>query len=177
MSAHVHAESGSLLVSFSGEDPHLDSGRMRVLTNDRHAVAIRYKYTGGCNVGKVVLRGNTEGNAVDPVYVDDSAASWTAGESGTDFFEEVFFPIVGDGEWRTTYARFQARDPDGVLVRAFDGVLQQIRLHPAADRAADPGGSYPSSPRPVVGTAVRIDWMELASAPAVERVTGCNGER
>jgi hypothetical protein len=179
MNAHVYTSSGSLRVAIAGSNPHLDSPALLLQASDRHTLALRYKYTGRSNVGKFVLRGNTAANAKKPEYVDYKDADWVAKSGSTDFFEDIYFPVIGDGQWRVAYASFQTKDTEtNTLTRFFEETLQQIRLHPVVARNADSvDGKWIESPAPSLGTAVLIDWIELMSAPVIERVTGCNGEQ
>jgi len=172
--AHIYSQSGSLHIAITSPNPHLDSPPLLLRTDDRHTIALRYKYSGQSTVGKFTLRGNTASDATNPVYVDYHDIVWEASGSSTDFFEDIYYPVIGDGQWHTTYASFQTK-VNGTLTRFFDETLQQIRMHPVTQRDKDEG--IEASPAPKAATAFIVDWIEVVSAPAVERVTGCNGEQ
>ena len=125
--AEVESVAGHLRIAITGPSPYVDSPRMHLNAWDRMALVVRYRFLGPSNVGKLVLRGNSDAAILsDPSYMRPGR-SWTSGADG-DVLTDVYFPVVGDGEWRTTYARFadqiNATQP---LERAFNGTLTQIR--------------------------------------------------
>ena len=166
MGGEVYWSSGSLRVGITNNFVHFDSPRLKIDTRDRHVLCIRYKYVGSASSGRVVLKSNGDGDLTDPVTIDHSVADWD-NTTSTEKLQDVRFPIEGDGKWHTTYAHFQYKDSNHTLVRLFDDVLNQMRIYPAIyNKRAN-----------VVGHAMHIDYLRLLSSPAIERVTGCNGEQ
>jgi len=175
MQADVYSQSGSLRIAIEGDEPRIDSPRFIVSLTDRPVVSFRYKYLGLSNVGKFKLRGNPDPSEYNSVGYGASHEGWNDGDAGADFFTDVYFPIIGDGEWRTTYATFtdqlNATEP---LTRIFNSTLTQLRMYPAIERPST--DDYPESPKPTPGSSFIVDWIRLQNAPAITRVTGCNGE-
>ena len=169
-------------LNFPSTQPHQFS-LLSQTPSSRATISVRYKYSGPSNVGKFVLRGSKVDVEIlkDSPSVDISSISWDPSTApATDIFEIVYFPVVGDGTWRTTYANFQVEgDPDASpgskpLVRVFNETLTQIRMYPVAGRPA--GTGFPASLDPIPGSSFHVDWIRLSNSPAVTRVTGCNGE-
>ena len=77
---------------------------MHLSVNDRATLAMRYRFLGPSNVGVLKLRGNNNPNLVNTPGYMDADRSWDTVADG-DYYRDVWFPLVGDGEWRTTYAR------------------------------------------------------------------------
>ena len=129
-------------------------------------------------MGKFLLRGSKADTAIlrDSPSVDVTSISWDPADApATDTFATVYFPVIGDGQWRTTYGTFQEQlNATTPLDRIFNGTLTQIRMYPATARGST--AEYMSSPPPIPGTSFHIDWIRLANSPVVTRVTGCNGE-
>ena len=124
------------------------------------------------------LRGNPSSTSVLS-STDPSKTTWDATGTSTDTFTDIFYPIVGDGSWRTTYASFQNKHNNGTLARTFSSNLKQIRVYPAVARPADSGTppKFPSSVAPARGETFNVDWIRLVNSPVIERVTGCYGEK
>jgi hypothetical protein len=158
----VYSAGGNMVLDFTGPEPLVDSPEFSIAAPDRPTVVLRYRcgseaprkggcdgtlqltspvppttspprYSGASTVGKFVVRGTLDPSSHPPGHTDFSSASWS-GVAGQEF-PEVFFPIVGDGHWRTTAARLQAKDEDGVLQRIFDGTILQLRMYVRAKRA------------------------------------------
>ena len=167
----VYASGGEMRISITNSNIHFDSPRLQIITKDRHALAIRYKYVGSSHFGKVTLQSKANNLLPDLGTMDHSVANWentTWNASATgDRLQDVRFPIIPDGQWHTTYANFQYKNANQTLIRVFDEVLNQIRVHPALYTKKENA----------LGHTFHIDFIRLVSAPAIERITGCNGEK
>ena len=177
MQAEVMSVAGEMRIIINGDEPSVDSPRLKIATPDRYAVALKYRYVGPSTVGKIRLRGNEDPDSY-PAELDPSLITWEPKLGNTDYFRDIYYPIIGDGQWRTTYASFQVKE-DGILDRTFDETLTQMRLYPATFREEkdEDGNIISSSVSPIIGNAFHVDWIRLVSSPVITRVTGCNGEK
>jgi hypothetical protein len=71
--------------------------------------------------------------------------------------QNIDFEVIGDGQWREIYIP---------VWKYYFGNFTQIRLYPAL---ATNGGIQ----GPVFGDTFSVDWVKIAKAPTVKRVTGC----
>jgi hypothetical protein len=95
--SEVTNKNGKLIISVTGSNPKIDSDRFKINLNDRPTVAIRYRTTCKSNVGKFVLRGNKDESEWGAVTYGSGGDVWEVSGGSSDFFEEVFFNVVGDG--------------------------------------------------------------------------------
>lgn len=89
---------------------------------------------------------------------------------------QMDFGLKGDSMWRNIYVP---------LWHNFFGTLTQMRLYPALAvsgselhdaRCTDPsyrGLNKCMVPGPLKGDAFSVDWLRIAKAPTIKRVTGC----
>ena len=166
MGGEVYWNSGELRIGITNNYVHFDSPRLEIDTSDRHAICIRYKYIGTSKFGKVVLQSKANKQLPDLGTIDHNLANWD-NTTNSNTLQDVRFNLVNDGQWHTTYAHFQYKNKNHTLVRLFDDVLNLVRIYPAVyTKKVD-----------AMGHAMHIDYMRLLSSPAIERVTGCNGEQ
>jgi hypothetical protein len=75
----------------------------------------------------------------------------------TAALQKIDFEVIGDGQWREIYIP---------VWKYYFGNFTQIRLYPAL---ATNGGIQ----GPVFGDTFAVDWVKIAKAPTIKRVTGC----
>ena len=197
MQAEVYWMKGVVRMKIEGTEPHMDSPKMSIPLGKRSTVAIRYRFVGYSQYGKIRLRGK-----VIPENVDYGASNWVQNSSqnkdeSQGEFHDVYFPIKGDGKWRITYAKVNWNDFEGNLRDRFNNTITQMRIWPAVHRQEsiskmpqkvfkfspsssvrlDDDENVEFSPATQNGNSFHIDWIRIVRGPFINRVTGCFGEK
>jgi hypothetical protein len=160
MRAEIYPRGGDLHGAIRKAEPFIDSPRMWIEANDRHYLIIRMMVYSWVSHAKFVVRRG-----------DSSIAAHLPQEAGEYFNDETFpqhldfddslhtvtFEIKADGRYNTYYVP---------LWHSFNGTIAQLRLYPATNIMPD---EKPS----ILGHTFSIDWIKIAKAPTIRRVTGC----
>ena len=174
-----HDASGEMRLVFFGSESEsesfLDSPPIVISLDPKHTVVIRYRYIGDARYGKIGLK-----------LADDLFANPL--DYGTWYHDYIFFPIIGDGKWHTTYAYFhhlnhqKDEDLEGLL---WGRDVTQLRLWPITYTS-------PSNPEETSsflyrnemskwksksGQSISMDWIRLVRGPTITQITGCHGEQ
>jgi hypothetical protein len=158
MRAEVFHRGGELNGAIRKGEPFVDSPRMWVNANDRHYLIIRMMVYSWVSHAKFVVRRGDDSISDDPAageYFNDDTF-----KQHLDFDENlhnVTFEIQSDGRYHTYYVP---------LWHSFNGTIAQLRLYPATNIMPD---ERPS----VLGHTFAVDWIKIAKAPTIRRVTGC----
>ena len=176
-----YQDDGQLRIQISGTEPHIDSPRMSLPLRERQTIVMRYRAAQGTGIdtkGRFRLRiasgGISRRNPTSSI-VDYAQSSWDnsggGGGGGGDAYDDetagttllfldVPFDVRADTNWHTVYAEISLPNDEYDYSPGYH--LTQLRLWPILSACN--------------GASFHIDFVRLARAPIILKVTGCMGE-
>ena len=158
-------------------DPYIDSPKMNLSIGERQTLALRYRYMGRSQFGKLSLQGRAkdedegedEGEDTNVVSIDNDEDA-----------VHLYFSIENDGRWHIGYIPLEMMPESGNYMNKNDKSLsiqtiQKMRLWPGCKR--DSLEKWEQSEASGSGDAFQIDWIRLVRAPIINRISGCTGEK